>query len=95
LLGETITAGQSEDSFLLISLARSGHYLAVSEQTRSGLGQVQHKVIVYMFDDGWVQVGQELDSLTFALSGDGGTLAVGIIDSSDGRDFVQVLRAAT
>jgi hypothetical protein len=95
LLGETITAGQNEDSFLLISLARSGQYLAVSEQTRSGLGQVQHKVIVYMFKDGsWVQLGQQLDSLTFALSGDGGTLAVGIIDSSGGREVVQVLRAA-
>jgi hypothetical protein len=94
-LGQPITAGQNEDSFLLISLARSGQFLAVSEQTRSGLGQVQHKVTVYMFDNGWVQVGQELDGLTFALSGDGGTLAVGIIDSSDGRDFVQVLRAAT
>lgn len=46
LLGEIITAGQNEDSFLLISLARSGHYLAVSEQTQSGLGQVQHKVVV-------------------------------------------------
>jgi hypothetical protein len=96
LLGKTITASQLEDSFLLVSLSRNGQYLAVSEETRVGLGQVQHKVIVYMFEDGndsWVQVGQQLDSLTFALSGDGGTLAVGIMDPS-GVEYVQVLKAA-